>query len=82
MEIILSRNIIKSLESELEKTRIALRKHVETLNQIEEWLESECEQNEDADEKSDNPFDLIHFGRKECAEALLNQIHIWEKAKK
>ena len=46
---------------------------------IKDWLEHEVENTELSEEiLCDNNDDFIHFGRRECAEMLLEQIKKWE----
>ncbi len=53
------------------------------ISSIVEWLENEVE-NTELTEKilCESDDDCIHFGRKECAESLLNQIKKWEEGEK
>tara|TARA_Y100000004_G_scaffold27119_1_gene27608 strand:+ start:757 stop:999 length:243 start_codon:yes stop_codon:yes gene_type:complete len=75
----MSKHIIKALEQELETTRIACSKQNLVLSKIEEWLEHEVDNTELNDEKlCETNDDFIHFGRRECAESLLEQIEKWE----
>ena len=47
---------------------------------IEEWLENEVESTELTEKiLCENDDDFIHFGRRECAEGLLEQIKKWRK---
>ena len=56
------------------------------LKKVKEWLEEEIEMNQDVADAKDNKQDYITsdgtddiiYGRHECAEGLLEQIHIWE----
>ena len=76
----MSKHIIKALEQELETTRIACSKQTLVLSKIEEWLEHEVDNTELNDEKlCETNDDFIHFGRRECAESLLEQIEKWEE---
>jgi len=76
----MSKHIIKALEQELETTRIACSKQNLVLSKIEEWLEHEVDNTELNDEKlCETNDDFIHFGRRECAESLLEQIEKWEE---
>ena len=75
----MTKHIIKALEQELETTRIACSKQTLVLSKIEEWLEHEVDNTELNDEKlCETNDDFIHFGRRECAESLLEQIEKWE----
>jgi len=76
----MTKHIIKALEQELETTRIACSKQTLVLSKIEEWLEHEVDNTELNDEKlCETNDDFIHFGRRECAESLLEQIEKWEE---
>ena len=50
------------------------------LKKVEKWLEDEVE-NTELTEKilCESDDDFIHFGRRECAEGLLEQIKKWRK---
>ena len=53
------------------------------IDKIKKWLEDEVENTELIEKilcESDD--DYIIFGRKECAESLLNQIKKWEEGEK
>lgn len=77
----MTKHLIKALEQELEKTRIACAKQTLLLSKIETWLEHEVDNTELDDEKlCETNDDFIHFGRRETAECLLNQIEKWEES--
>jgi len=87
----MTKHIVKALEQELETTRIALSKQNLLLLNIEEWLENETMTYEDiqdriheADKNGEKAEDIcdnpeVLYGRKECAESLLEQIEKWEQ---
>lgn len=78
----MTKHLIKALEQELETTRSALRKQVTIMKKIEDWLEDEVSCNEELHNEivCKTNDDFIHFGRRETAECLLNQIEKWEKS--
>ena len=77
----MTKHLIKALEQELEKTRIACAKQTLLLSKIEDWLEDEVDNTELDDEKlCETNDDFIHFGRRECSESLLKQIEKWEQS--
>jgi hypothetical protein len=50
------------------------------INKIKDWLNHEVENTELSKEiLCENNDDFIHFGRRECAEMLLEQIDKWQK---
>lgn len=78
----MTKHLIKALEQELETTRSALRKQVTIMKKIEDWLEDEVSCNEELHNEivCKTNDDFIHFGRRETAECLLNQIEKWEES--
>ena len=51
----------------------------QVIRKIKDWLEHEVENTELSEEiLCDTNDDFIHFGRRECAEMLLEQIKKWE----
>lgn len=78
----MTKHLIKALEQELETTRIALSKQTLLLSKIKEWLEDEVSYNEELHNEivCKTNDDFIHFGRRETAECLLNQMEKWEES--
>tara|TARA_A100001011_G_scaffold400348_1_gene514274 strand:- start:684 stop:899 length:216 start_codon:yes stop_codon:yes gene_type:complete len=59
---------------------VYLHDSLKLLKKAEKWLEDEVE-NTELTEKilCESDDDFIHFGRRECAEGLLEQIKKWRK---
>ena len=59
---------------------VYLHDSLKLLKKAEKWLENEVE-NTELTEKilCESDDDFIHFGRRECAEGLLEQIKKWRK---
>tara|TARA_R100001510_G_scaffold37976_1_gene34321 strand:+ start:312 stop:527 length:216 start_codon:yes stop_codon:yes gene_type:complete len=59
---------------------IYLHDSLKLLKKAEKWLENEVESTELTEKiLCENDDDFIHFGRRECAEGLLEQIKKWRK---
>jgi len=76
------KHYVKQLERENERLQKQVFQFVETLNQIDEWLEGEVESNDGTGYEvvQEDTFEMgVLAGRLECASGLQAQIQQWEK---
>ena len=75
------RQYVKQLERDNDRFQKQVFELVETLNQIDEWLEGEVESNDGTCyEEQEESFEMgVLAGRLECASGLQAQIQQWEK---